>query len=174
VGPRIRFEALYHAHSGAVRAFALRRVDAAWADDVVAEVFLVVWRRLDDVPAQPLPWLLGVARRIVANGRRGDHRAAALRERLTATAGSAPVTEDISESPVMRALGSLSERDQEVLLLVAWDGLSREQAAAVLGTNPGTLAVRLHRARHRLTRALNSESPTATAVDQEPTRIEVS
>src|ERR1700748_2641964 len=80
--PRERFEALYLAYAGRVRAFARRRTTAYDADDVVAEVFLAAWRRLDDVPPAPLPWLLGVARGVLANRRRAMARGGALRERL--------------------------------------------------------------------------------------------
>ena len=75
-----RFEQLYRAHAGAVRAYAVRRARSdAIADDVVSDVFLVVWRRLDDVPDRPVPWLLLIARRALANRRRSGRRAAALR-----------------------------------------------------------------------------------------------
>jgi DNA-directed RNA polymerase specialized sigma24 family protein len=56
VGPDERFEELYRAHAGAVRSYVARRIGPDEADDAVAEVFLVVWRRLDDVPIDPLPW----------------------------------------------------------------------------------------------------------------------
>ena len=77
-----RFEALFRAHAGAVRTYVRRRSDAEGADDVVAEVFLVAWRRLGDVPEDPLPWLLGVARRVLANRRRRASRDAALLNRI--------------------------------------------------------------------------------------------
>jgi len=60
----------------------LRRVNPSTADDVVAEVFVVCWRRLDEVPVDPLPWLLGVARRVLSTQRRGERRRGALRDRL--------------------------------------------------------------------------------------------
>jgi RNA polymerase sigma-70 factor (ECF subfamily) len=75
-------------HAGFVLAYARRRTDSATADDVVADVFLTAWRRLADVPSDPLPWLLGIARRILANRRRGEARTAALHHRLATTARS--------------------------------------------------------------------------------------
>ncbi len=54
------------------------------------------------------------------------------------------------------ALSSLSERDRELLLLMAWEGLEPQQAAEVLGVRPNTLAVRFHRARRRLSAALEA------------------
>ena len=158
MGGRERFEALYEAHAGAVRTYLRRRgADASAADDLVADVFLVVWRRLDDVPADSLPWLLGVARRVLANHRRGDARSMALRSRLTdeeLASGQPHTSHTDRESPVMRALLSLEARDREVLLLIAWDGLERSQAAAALGIGTRAFAMRLHRARRRFERAL--------------------
>jgi RNA polymerase sigma-70 factor (ECF subfamily) len=57
-----------------VHAFARRRVAAEAVDDVVSEAFTVAWRRLDDIPDDPLPWLLGVARNVVGTARRGEAR----------------------------------------------------------------------------------------------------
>jgi RNA polymerase sigma-70 factor (ECF subfamily) len=161
VEPQAQFEQLYREYADRVHAYALRRTSPAAADDVVAEVFLVVWRRLDRVPEQPLPWLYGVARRVVANRRRGESRAAALHERLvdgrSPVEPSASVTSAAVEDRVQRALAGLSERDRELLLLIAWEGLRVNEAAAALGVRSGTLAVRLHRARQRLAQALAEE-----------------
>jgi RNA polymerase sigma-70 factor (ECF subfamily) len=160
MGSRTRFEAVYRAHCGAVRAFVHRRVAAAAADDVVSEVFVIAWRRLDQAPPDELPWLLGIARGVLANQRRGDARRLALRDRLAASAvagidhGSGSSG---GESEVLIAFGSLSQRDQELLLLVAWDGLDRAQAASVLGIGTTAFSVRLHRARRRLERALAAQ-----------------
>jgi RNA polymerase sigma factor (sigma-70 family) len=179
---RLRFELLYAKHAPAVKAYVLRRADASIADDVVAEVFLVCWRRFEEIPVDPLPWLLAVARRVLSTQRRGDRRRGALNERLARVAGD-PVVEkgdDFSAAPASRPSGStaqaedgvlagmtdsglagalarLSESDRELLLLIAWDGLSPAEAAAVLGVKPATARVRLSRARRRLTRALSRE-----------------
>jgi RNA polymerase sigma-70 factor, ECF subfamily len=83
VKPQAHFEQLYRDYADRVHAYALRRAGSSVADDVVTEVFLVVWRRLHRVPDEPLPWLYGVARKVVANRRRSDSRAAALHERGT-------------------------------------------------------------------------------------------
>jgi RNA polymerase sigma-70 factor (ECF subfamily) len=79
---RLRFELLYAKHAPAVKAYVLRRAAASTADDVVAEVFVVCWRRFEEVPVDPLPWLLGVARRVLSTQRRGERRRGALHERL--------------------------------------------------------------------------------------------
>jgi RNA polymerase sigma-70 factor, ECF subfamily len=156
VEAQAEFERLYREHADRVHAYALRRTTASAADDIVAEVFLVVWRRPERVPDEPLPWLLGVARRVLANRRRGESRAAALRERL-ADPGHGPESTCVSaevDDRVQRALAGLGEHDRELLLLIAWDGLRVNEAAQALGVRAGTLAVRLHRARQRLARAL--------------------
>ena len=85
VEPEARFEAIYRAYADAVHAYARRRTAVAAADDVVSETFLVVWRRLPDVPDAPLPWLLGIARRVLANRRRSESRNEALTHRLAGT-----------------------------------------------------------------------------------------
>jgi RNA polymerase sigma-70 factor, ECF subfamily len=153
-----RLEALYRRHAAAVHAYALRRVDRATADEVVAETFVVAWRRLEDVPSEPLPWLYGVARRLVANQTRGANRRSALAARLAAqlpATDSSPVTER-----TLGALEALGDRDREVLLLLAWEGLSQREAAEVLGCSHAAVRVRLHRARRRL-RGIVDETSSA-------------
>jgi RNA polymerase sigma-70 factor, ECF subfamily len=139
-----------------------RRSDAQTADDVVADVFVVAWRRLDDVPEDPLPWLLGVARRLLANRRRGRTRESALRERMAAETLTPTATSSDPESnhAVLHALDALSERDREALLLIGWEGLRSAQAARVLGLRPNAFAARLYRARRRFARALALASAT--------------
>jgi RNA polymerase sigma-70 factor (ECF subfamily) len=156
VEPRQRFEELYRAYADNVHAYALRRTTPAAADDVVADVFLVAWRRLSAVPSDPYPWLLGVARRVLANRRRGEGRASALRLKL---AEAAPTPAELvsgtgMDARVVRALHALSEGDRELLTLIAWDGLDHSELAAALGIRRGAVAVRLHRARARFADAL--------------------
>lgn len=120
---------------------------------------MIAWRRFDDAPADELPWLLGIARGVTANRRRGEARRRALHERLLATAvvEVEPGPEEAGESELLRALASLREHDQELLRLVAWDGLDRARAAQVLGISTALFAVRLHRARRRLARVLAAQ-----------------
>lgn len=154
-----RFEALYREQAGAVRRYVRRRWDAASTDDVVADVFVVAWRRLDDVPDDPLPWLLAVARRVLANRYRGGARQSALEQRMRSEqlrAGPERDVDQLERGVVWRALGDLSERDREALLLVAWEGLSSARAARVVGVRANTFAARLYRARRRFDRALAS------------------
>ncbi len=158
-----RFEGLFKANYPAVRAYALRRTSGDAAQDVVSETFLVAWRRLDEVPADALPWLYGVARRVLANRRRTADRSAALEERL---AGAEPRVargdpgERAGDAEILRiALGRLSERSREALMLVAWHGLSGVRAARAAGCSRAAFAVRLHRARARLAAELAALEP---------------
>jgi RNA polymerase sigma-70 factor (ECF subfamily) len=157
-----RFDALYREQAGEVRRYVRRRWDAQSADDVVADVFVVAWRRLADVPDDPLPWLLGVARRVLANRRRGDARDQALRGRIRSEQLRATATGEADASrggeAVWVALSILSERDREALLLVAWEGLSTARAARVVGVRANTFAVRLYRARRRFAHALRTQT----------------
>jgi RNA polymerase sigma-70 factor (ECF subfamily) len=100
--------------------------------DIVADVFVVAWRRFDDVPSPPLPWLLGVARKTVSNHLRSARRRSALTERLEGAERTA-AGEAADNGAVALALPSLGERDRKAVMLVAWDGLSGREAAKVLG-----------------------------------------
>jgi RNA polymerase sigma-70 factor (ECF subfamily) len=151
---RARFEALFAEHATAVRAYARRRTDRVSADDVVSDVFVIVWRRLDDVPHDAVPWLLACARRVLAKQRRSADRRIALIARLDRKLEHDAVTSDTGDAVLGRALGTLSERDREVLLLIAWEGLDRARTAAALGCSPEAVSTRLHRARSRLAAAL--------------------
>ena len=155
-----RFTELFDAHRDAVRTYLWRR-DPELADDVTAETFLVCWRRLDAVPREPLPWLLGVARNIRLNQRRGEARRARLEGRLRTEPAAVddPAAALGERDAVHAALRKLDERDREVLLLTAWERLSRDDIAAVLGCTRANVAVRLLRARRRLERELRAAEP---------------
>jgi RNA polymerase sigma-70 factor (ECF subfamily) len=156
---RARLEALFDAHGRAVYAYARRRAGAADADEVVSETFLVVWRRLDDVPAEARPWLLGVARRCLANVTRGEARQFAVKLRLadTAPAPVADVQQQAMSSEVRRSLDRLSPGEREAITLVAWDGLTPDEVATTLGCSRAAVYLRLHRARRRLARDLRPD-----------------
>jgi RNA polymerase sigma-70 factor, ECF subfamily len=162
-----RFEGLFRENYPFVRAYALRRTSGEAAQDVVAETFLVAWRRLDDVPADALPWLYGVARRVLANQRRTADRGEALEERLagaTPHGGDRDPGDSAGDAEILRlALGRLSEPSREALMLVAWHGLSGARAARVAGCSRSAFAVRLHRARARLASELAALQPTTVS-----------
>jgi len=149
---RERFDALFAAHSSDIVAYCgWRAASASDAQDAVAEVFLIAWRRLDDVPAGDAAriWLYATARRVIANQRRSTRRRAALQERLAQEARPASETTAPELDTVHEALARLGPRDREVLLLAEWEGLSPAQIAAVLGCLTVTARGRLHRARRR-------------------------
>ena len=144
-----RVEQMFAEHARAVRAYALRRVDAATAEDVVSDVFVVAFRRLEDVPEMALPWLLATARKIIANYRRADSRRERLNLELQPLQAGA-WSDAPAGNALLTGLARLSENDREVVLLVAWEELTPQDAAAVLGCSRAAFAVRLHRARRRL------------------------
>jgi RNA polymerase sigma-70 factor (ECF subfamily) len=152
-----RLEELFRRHHAAVAAYARRRAPSDTADDVVASTFLVAWRRLEDVPGDPLPWLLAVARNVIATQQRGSRRRGALRRRLEHTRPGAapPPSVEEPDGRVAAALGRLPESDREAITLIAWDGLQPAEAATVIGQSPAAFRVRLHRAKHRLRRELD-------------------
>ena len=154
-----RFGVLFDTHRRRVLAYALRRVDdPADAADVLAETFLTAWRRLDDVPPDALPWLLGVARRVLSNQRRGERRRTGLADRLghelSVQVPAAP--EHDTALVVRQALASLPEADREVLLLEAWEGLAPAQIAVAVGASGVAVRTRLKRARRRLAQELEA------------------
>ncbi|MFA1541404.1 RNA polymerase sigma factor [Actinomadura monticuli] len=164
-----RFTAVYDACRQNVWAYAAARGGRQAADEVVSETFAVAWRRLADVPDPPLPWLLGVARNVLRDGRRAEAR----RETFTAELGrsaarpAGDIAEDVAERlAVLRAMATLPERDREILILIAWQGLTPREAAGVVRCSPAALRVRLHRARRRLLHAAGQEmtaGPETTA-----------
>lgn len=152
------FERLFAAHYWAVRGYVRRRGPAAAVEDVVADTFLVAWRRFDSLGEDPLPWLLGVARRQLANQHRADRRRGALAARVRSLlpsqdSGWEPPAEMTGR--LAAALGTLSSREREALLLVAWEGLEPGRAARAAGCTPAAFRVRLHRARQHLAERLD-------------------
>jgi RNA polymerase sigma-70 factor (ECF subfamily) len=159
------FEALFTRFHRQVRAYASRRAPDD-ADDIVADVFAVAWRKRDGVPDNALPWLYAVAAREMLHTFRARERRDRLSARLQATTllVHPDPTEQIAarldaQAPVTRALGLLSQRDAEVLRLWAWEHLEPAEIATVLDITPIASRVRLHRARHRLESILLSAAP---------------
>jgi RNA polymerase sigma-70 factor, ECF subfamily len=158
-----QFEGLFSACYPRVLGYAIRRTDdRTAAEDAVSETFLIAWRRLDAVPADPLPWLLGVARKVIANQRRAAGRRAPNGPLIPLDAVAdvdprAAVADQVADrQAVATAFSALSAADREVLALVSWDGLSAKEAATVLDCKPATFHLRLHRARRRLLKELGA------------------
>lgn len=160
--PHGRFVRIYeHAYSP-ILGYVLRRCqDPDDAADVVAETFAIAWRRIDEIPPgdEARLWLYGVARKALANHRRGqrrhERRTAALREQIAASpalAGPAPA----EYTQLGQVFRSLSDDDRELLSLAAWERLDTEELACALGITRNAVRVRLHRARKRFARALAS------------------
>jgi len=149
-----RFGRLCEAHTAAVLAYALRRVPREDAADVVAETFLIAWRRVDEVDERSaLPWLYAVARRVLLSQRRATRRQRAIADRIAAAESSAlpeGSNPSFGSHRVLDALAGLSEPEREVLLLAAWEELSSSEAARVLDCSATAYRIRLHRARTRL------------------------
>jgi RNA polymerase sigma factor (sigma-70 family) len=164
-----RLRGVFEAHYEAVLAYARRRTaDLADAEDVVAETFIVVFRRLGDLPVQPderLPWLFGIARRIALNQQRSSRRRARLHERIRAAIAHSQPPQTALPS-VLEAMDRLRETDREILRLVAWEGLSHAEVAGVLGISPNAAAIRLHRARARLAREMAISSRRVKGLDR--------
>ena len=153
-----RFERLYEEHFERVAAYLLARVDRDAAADALAATFEVAWRRITEVPPQELPWLLGVARRVLANARRSRARQAALVQRMAAATRSFACAEEDAgaAAQLASAIAQLTGSQQEALLLIAWDGLSEREAALAVGCSRAAFAARLHRARARVRAAMDA------------------
>jgi RNA polymerase sigma factor (sigma-70 family) len=166
---RRRFEELYAAHRAQILGYALRRTpDPQDAADVLAETFLIAWRRLDDVPggAEARLWLYGVARRVLANHHRSARRRSALNLDLAGRLRSDLAAHRVPEhdgdlTAVAGAFRDLPDGDRELLALVGWEGLDHGEIATVLGCSRNAVRVRLHRARRRFARELQRRGAAA-------------
>lgn len=164
-----RFDNLFSAYGAPILAYcrmrARSRVDA---EDALAEVFLVAWRRLEDIPDGDgaRAWLYATARRVTANQFRSARRSAKLLERLSAWRDDVAVYDfsgtDLTSELVHEALKRLKPIDREVLLLAEWEGLSSAEIAIVTGCSDTAARGRLHRARRRFREAFEHNSTRQT------------
>lgn len=159
---RARYEDLVRSVVEPMRRYALRRTDHASAEDAVAEALLVLWRRLEDVPAgAELPWCYAVTRRCLANAERSSRRHVQLTRRIArldppheaddAAGEGGPA---VADNALDAALRRLTADDREVLRLWAWEDLRPLEIAVVLGITPNAVSIRLHRAKGRLAKEL--------------------
>jgi RNA polymerase sigma-70 factor (ECF subfamily) len=158
-----RFSSIFEENYGRVHAYAERRVGRDVADDVAAETLLIAWRRRDALPADPLPWLYGIARNVVARHHHSGARRRALRRSLELERQGAGA-EPADDPALAAAWAALTRRDREVLALIAWEELPVGDAAKVLGCSAPVFSVRLHRARRRFEAELARGVPTARPV----------
>lgn len=152
------FDGLYRRRERALTGYCARRVGPVDAQDAVSQVFVVVWRRREDVPPtdRELPWLYGVARRVVSHHWRTRGRQANLSDRMRRARQFAPATPDNvvverrEHQLVREAVAGLRAVDREVLLLSAWEGLSHREIARALGCSKDAIDKRMARAKNRL------------------------
>jgi len=167
---RARLEAVVREVAEPVRRYLIRRVGPFAAEDVLSDVLLACWRRIDDIPADALPWAYGVARRCLANARRAAARREQLGVRLRALEPPAvafAAEEGDDAIAVRAALERLRVVDAEVLRLWAWEGLEAADIAVALGITPNAAAIRLHRAKSRLRAELGKDRPGSGHVEHE-------
>ncbi|MGI9642822.1 MAG: RNA polymerase sigma factor [Acidimicrobiia bacterium] len=164
---KAEFERLYLAHAQAVYSYCQRRTSAEEAKDATADVFAVAWRRFDAVPNDDgqLPWLYGVARNVLKDRGRSMRR----RDRLNARVASQPaehaegpepqVVRSSEHEAVIAAMAKLPGKDQEIIRLVEWEGLSREQVAEMMFVSRAAIDKRMTRAYKKLARMLGVSRP---------------
>jgi RNA polymerase sigma factor (sigma-70 family) len=163
---RLRFQTLYESNYSAILGYARRRVPRDEAADVVADTFLIAWRRISDVPEgdEARLWLYGTARRVLANRARSERRRGRIGARLAAATLHPRDREDpVGPDVVVSAFKRLRPEEREILSLIAWEGLSPLEAARVLGCSPNAVRIQLHRARRKLRRELEASAPDFVA-----------
>ncbi|HEY7469831.1 MAG TPA: sigma-70 family RNA polymerase sigma factor [Acidimicrobiia bacterium] len=167
-----RFVEIYRRYGKPIQAYCARRTDRSQVADAVAETFLVAWRRFEQLPEgdAALPWLYGVAYRVLSHQWRHRTRSRSLVERLSGLTGIETVPPDVvvvrSEEyrMVLTALARLRTIDQEILRLTVWEELSYPDVALVLQIEEGAVRQRVYRAR----RNLGSEYRKLTGDHQPP------
>jgi RNA polymerase sigma-70 factor (ECF subfamily) len=156
---RRSFEDVVAAVYEPVQRYLLRRTDPSTAEDVLGDVLLVLWRRLDDVPADAvLPWAYGVARGCLANNRRSVVRQERVVQRL---AQQPAVGEPELDGALEEALRALPDADRELLRLWAWEQLPPREIALALGISANAASIRLHRAKQKLKELLLTREDSA-------------
>ena len=163
---QLEYERLYRIHAQAVYAYCLRRTTTDEAKDAMADVFVVAWRRFEVMPKGDgaLPWLYTVAKNVLSDKQRSARR----RDRLFVKAVSdfeaavpgpeAQIVRKSEHEAVVSALGRLPERDREMILLVEWEGLSREKVAEMMYLSRSAIDKRMSRAYERLAKSLGARS----------------
>jgi RNA polymerase sigma-70 factor, ECF subfamily len=169
-----RFDVVYSASFSQIYAYCRRRTRSREdTEDAVADTYLVAWRRLDELEAAdyPIAWLYGVARRVLANQRKSLERHELVEERTAAfsssTAFDDPAHHAVHRSQlgdVLEAMAELSDTDQELLVLAAFEQLSHAEMAVVLEIPTDTIKSRLYRARRRLQERIVREARPSVAM----------
>ena len=161
---RDRFESLVADVHDPLQRYIRRRISADEAGDVLSDVLLTVWRRLEDAPeGAVLPWSYGIARRTLSNHRRAASRHLKLVERLEAERFSARDDDpagQFEDPELAAALAGLPAADQEILRLWAWEQLEPREIALTLGSTANAVSLRLSRARKKLADAMTRQDPS--------------
>lgn len=173
------FNRIFHRHHEAVQIYCLRRLPVDDVNDAVAEVFLVAWRRIDEMPdGKELPWLYRIGMNVIRNARRSHRRRGNLRQRLAGLRGEnqpGPETQLVrhyEERAVLDALFALSRGDQEILRLRTWEELSNGEIAEVLGTSVHAVDMRISRAKKHLVQAYEKSQRRSAAATTSPRFVE--
>jgi len=167
---RARLTQLWLAYQPAVVGYLRRRLPPSEVDDALSETFLVCWRRIEEVPRHERPWLLTIARNVAATRLRTNQRWETLQARVGAVPHVAHGADELAVNRLQLrdAWSRLPEPDRELLALVAWDGLSQQEAAQVLGLRRSAFSMRLSRARKNLAALLAHPNSTRPALSQPP------
>lgn len=168
------FRHLYESYYRQLFAYCRRRTDAASVDDLVADVFLTVWRRIADAPTgdRQLAWLYRIAHHHAGNHWRGSGRRRKLTTKLESIAiQPIPLVQDqviVREEvrQVLAAAQHLRGQDVEILRLALWEHMSSEDIADVLDITPNAAKQRLHRARKKLVREFERNQRSVTPAAQ--------
>ena len=166
VEARARFETIAREMVEPLRRFLARRTDPATADDALAETLLVCWRRYDELPAEPLPYAYGVARRCLANAERGARRQRRLAGRIATIDPPREMPGPVGDDRLAEALAALRPEDAELLRLWAWEQLTAGEIATVLDISANAASIRLHRAKEKLRTELRKVDAAAGHEEQ--------
>jgi RNA polymerase sigma factor (sigma-70 family) len=174
-----RFTRLYETYYRNVFGYVVLRVAPQAAEDLTGEVFTIAWRKIDEIPEQALPWLLGVARNLARQSHGAAGQARGLIDRLAGLTTDADrhawdaADHVIARDQALAALRTLSAKEAEAVTLTAWHGLEPAEAARVAGCSRTAFIVRLHRGRRRLARALEAPHQAGTEADGRALRPQV-
>jgi RNA polymerase sigma-70 factor, ECF subfamily len=148
------FEAFFREHYSNLWRYVARRVPQSKADDVVSASFIVAWEKYSSIESPSLPWLIRIASYEIANARRKQSRERRNCVSIVQDELTAPIRDDFDGTRVRNAMATLSDTDQEILRLILWDELSREDIAQILNLSTNAVNVRYHRALQKLERSI--------------------
>lgn len=155
-----RFHALIDRVHDPLYRYLRRRAPVETADEVMSDILVTLWRRLDDIPTEgELPWCYTVARRALANDRRRRGRYLRLIEKLQSQPATDFVVDRAADFPeLVSALETLTPLERELVTLWAWDGLEPREIAVVLNTTPNAISLRLARVRKKISREMDRQN----------------